>query len=262
MPSRACGERPHHRSFGYIVLRTPRRQERSAAMKEAAVPSRILKTAICALLTVSTVPAWGNDQSKDENTLRSAAKALASMLHKGTVPSGLISTANCVLIVHVKQFGVGIGETGGRGPLVCRKGRNFSDHKWSAPAMYTLGGATAGLQLGGSSTYFVTLILSPSAANKLLAGKCKVGKTDMSATVGAQTSTGWVAETDVMAFGRSKGLSAGVPLNGATLESDTSANQHLYDKAVSARDIVLEDSVTPTPAGQSLVELLEKAGPT
>jgi lipid-binding SYLF domain-containing protein len=95
-----------------------------------------------------------------------------------------------------------------------------------------------------------------------LAGKVKVGKSDISATVGAATSTGWVADTDVMCFGRSKGLSAGVPLNGATLESDSNADQRLYDQAVSARDIVLEDAVKPTPAGQSLILLLERVGPS
>jgi lipid-binding SYLF domain-containing protein len=228
------------------------------------MPFATIKTAIYGLVfvLVLTLPAWGADKSKDEKTLKNAAAVLAAMLHRGTVPSGLLATANCVLILHVKQVAVGFGTSGGRGPLICRKGKNFSNHEWSAPAMYTLGGATAGLQFGGSSTDFVTLILSASAANKLLAGKIKVGKSDISATMGAATSTGWVAETDVMAFGRSKGLSAGVPLNGATIESDSNADQRLYDKAVSARDIVLEDAVKPTPAGQSLISLLEKAGPS
>ena len=126
--------------------------------------------------------------------------------------------------------------------------------------MYSFGGATAGLQFGGSSTDFVTLILSPSAANKLLASKIKVGKNDISATVGAETSTGWVADTDVVAFGHAKGLFAGTSLNGASLESDSSANQHLYNTVVSARDIVLEGAVKPTPAGQSLILLLERVG--
>jgi lipid-binding SYLF domain-containing protein len=63
-----------------------------------------------------------------------------------------------------------------------------------------------------------------------------------------------------MAFGHAKGMFAGTSLNGATLESDANADQRLYDRAVSARDIVLEDAVKPTPAGQSLVLLLESVG--
>jgi lipid-binding SYLF domain-containing protein len=213
------------------------------------------------LLLISSQPLQAADKSNDEEILKKAAAVLQSMLHKGALPAGLLTTANCILILpRVKQFAVGVGGSAGHGPLICRKGRNFSGREWSAPAMYTLGGATAGLQFGGSSTDFVTLILSPSAAMKLLGGKIKVGKNDISTTVGAETSTGWVAGTDVMAFGRSKGLSAGVPLNGATLESDSNADQRLYQKAVTAQDIVLEDAVKPTPAGQSLISLLEKVG--
>ncbi len=226
------------------------------------MPSLTRKTAIYGLLLALTMPAWGADQGQDEKTLKHAAKVLAAMLRSGTVPSGLLTTANCVLILHVKQFAVGVGTSGGRGPLICRKGRSFSNHGWSAPAMYTLGGANAGIQVGGSSTDFVTLILSPSAASKLLEGRIKVGKNDMTATVGAATSTGWVADADVMAFGHAKGIFAGTSLNGATLESDANADQRLYQKDVTARDIVLEDAVQPTPAGQSLISLLEKVGPS
>ncbi len=229
------------------------------------MPIRSIKTALpwllSCLLLISTLPAWGTDKNKDEEILKKAGAVLQAMLHSGAVPAGLLTTANCILILpHVKQFAVGVGKSGGRGPLICRKGRNFSGREWSAPAMYTVGGANAGLQLGGSSTDFVALILSPLAANKLLAGKIKVGKNDMSATVGAQTSTGWVADTDVMAFGHAKGLFAGTSLNGASLESESSADQNLYNKAVSARDIVLKDAVKPTPAGQSLMLLLERVG--
>lgn len=226
---------------------------------------RSIKTALpwplACLLLISTLPAWGTDKNKDEEILKKAGAVLQAMLHSGAVPAGLLTTANCILILpHVKQFAVGVGKSGGRGPLICRKGKNFSGKEWSAPAMYSFGGATAGLQFGGSSTDFVTLILSPAAANKLLAGKIKVGKNDISATVGAETSTGWVADTDVMAFGHAKGLFAGTSLNGATLAPDADADRRLYEKAVSPRDIVLEDAVQPTPAGQSLMALLEKVG--
>jgi len=222
------------------------------------------KRALCRLLTalllVANLPAWGGDKSKDEEAIQNAATVLQAMLHKGIVPASLLSTANCILILpHVKHFAVGVGGSGGHGPLTCRKGKNFSGNGWSAPAMYNVGGANAGLQFGGSSTDFVALILAPSAANRLLEGKVRVGN-DITATVGAQTSTGWVAGGDIVAFGRAKGLFAGTSLNGATLEPDDSADQRLYQKGISARDIVLEDAVKPTPAGQSLISLLERVG--
>ena len=215
---------------------------------------------LIALLLVSNLPAWGGDKSKDEEAIRNAATVLQAMLHKGVVPASLLATANCILIVpHVKHFAVGVGGGGGHGLLTCRKGKNFSGNGWSAPAMYRVGGANAGLQFGGSSTDFVALILEPSAANRLLEGKVRVGN-DITATVGAQTSTGWVAGGDIVAFGRAKGLFAGTSLNGATLEPDESADQRLYQKAINTRDIVLEDGAKPTPAGQSLISLLERVG--
>jgi lipid-binding SYLF domain-containing protein len=222
------------------------------------------KKALCRLLTAlvlfANLPAWGGDKSKDEESIKNAATVLQAMLHKGIVPASLLATANCILILpHVKHFAVGVGGSGGHGPLTCRKGKNFSGNGWSTPAMYNIGGANAGLQFGSSSTDFVALILAPSAANRLLEGKVRVGN-DITATVGAQTSTGWVAGGDIVAFGRAKGLFAGTSLNGATLEPDDSADQRLYQKGISARDIVLEDAVKPTPAGQSLISLLERVG--
>ena len=222
------------------------------------------KRALCRLLTalllVANLPAWGGDKSKDEEAIQNAATVLQAMLHKGIVPASLLATANCILILpHVKHFAVGVGGSGGHGPLTCRKGKNFSGNSWSAPAMYNVGRANAGLQFGGSSTDFVALILAPAAANRLLEGKVRVGN-DITATVGAQTSTGWVAGGDIVAFGRAKGLFAGTSLNGATLEPDDSANQRLYQKGISARDIVLEDAAKPTSAGQALISLLERVG--
>jgi hypothetical protein len=84
---------------------------------------------MCALLLAMAVPAWGTDHSKDEKALKHATTVLAAMLHSGTVPSSLLTTENCVLILHVKQFAVGVGKSGGRGPLICRKGKNFSNHR-------------------------------------------------------------------------------------------------------------------------------------
>jgi len=94
--------------------------------------------------------------------------------------------------------------------------------------------------------------------NKVLEGKIKVG-TDLTAAAGPSgaTSTGSVGGADILTYGRAKGLFAGVSLNGGTVEPDSSADQRLYGKAVSAREIVLDNAVKATPAGQSLVSVLE-----
>lgn len=228
------------------------------------MPTLRIKTAVCCLLIfpvfLSSLPAWGAD-SKDEDTIKNAASVLEAMLDSKAVPANLLVTTNCILILpRVKKFAVGVGGTGGRGPMTCRSGKNFSGDTWSAPAMYSIGGASAGLQVGGSSTDFVLLIMTPAAVNKVLGGKVKVG-TDVSAAAGpGATSTGSVAGKDILTYSHAKGLFAGVSLDGASMEPDSSADQRLYDKPVSASDIVMGNAVKATPAGQSLISLLEKRG--
>lgn len=132
--------------------------------------------------------------------------------------------------------------------MTCR-GKNFRG-KWSAPAMYTIGGASAGFQVGGSSTDFVLLIMAPTAVDKVLNSKVKVGS-DMTAAAGpGVTSAGSVGGEDILTYGRAKGLFAGMSLSGASLDPDSDANQRLYGKAVSAREIVLDNAVKATPGGQ------------
>ncbi len=206
---------------------------------------------LASLLFVLSLPAWSADQSKDEQTIQNSAAVLQAMLDSKAVPANLLVTANCMLVLpSVKKFAVGVGGTGGRGPMICRKGKNFSGEEWSAPAMYTIGGASAGLQVGGSSTDVVLLIMAPAAVNKVLDGKVKVG-TDLTAAAGPSgaTATGSVGGTDILSYARTKGLFAGISLNGASLEPDSSADQRLYGKPVSAREIVLDNTVKPTPAG-------------
>src|SRR5208337_1555847 len=112
---------------------------------------RHTKTAMLCLLTslllmFSTLPAWGASKSKDEETLRNAATVLQAMLGSNDVPASVVAKADCIVILpSVKKFAVGIGGSGGRGPMSCREGANFSG-KWSPPAMYSIGGASAGLR--------------------------------------------------------------------------------------------------------------------
>jgi len=230
------------------------------------MPTSKIRTAVswllAPLLLISVLPAWGADKGKDEETIKNATAVLQAMLDSKVVPASLLVSADCIVVLPgVKKFAVGVGGSGGRGPMTCRKGKNFTGDEWSAPAMYTIGGASIGLQLGGSSTDVVLLITKPPAVNKVLEGKVKVG-TDLSAAAGpsSATATGSVKGADIVTYGRAKGLFAGLSLNGATLEPDSSADQRLYGKTVSAREIVLDNAVKATPAGESLGSLLERLG--
>jgi lipid-binding SYLF domain-containing protein len=221
----------------------------------------MLKAAISSLVTSLllnlAVPVWAADKSKDEETIRNATTVLQAMLSSKAVPDALLVTADCIIVLPgVKKFAVGVGGSGGRGAMTCRD-NNFTGAKWSAPAMFEIGGASAGVQLGGSSTDFVLLIMAPAAVNKIIGGKVKVGS-DLTAAAGpGATTSSTVGGADILTYGRAKGLFAGISLNGASLEPDASANQRLYDKTVSAREIVLDKAVEATPAGQSLTTLLD-----
>ncbi len=230
------------------------------------MPTLKIRTSVSLLLApfflISTLPAWGADKGKDEQTLENAAGVLQALLDSKVVPASLLVTANCIIVLPgVKKVAVGVGGTGGRGAMTCRKDKNFTGDEWSAPAMYTIGGGSAGLQVGGSSTDVVLLIMAPPAVNKVLDGKVKVG-TDLTVAAGPSgaTAQGSVGGADILSYARASGLFAGVSLNGASLEPAPSDDQRLYGKAVSARQIVLDNAVRATPAGQSLVSLLEKRG--
>jgi lipid-binding SYLF domain-containing protein len=207
------------------------------------------------LLVFSSLPIWAADKTKDEETIRNATTVLEAMLGSKDVPSSVIAKADCVIILpSVKKFAVGIGGSGGRGPMSCREGKNFSG-KWSAPAMYSVGGASAGLQLGGSSTDYILLLMAPKAVDAVLTGKVKVGS-DVTAAAGPSGATASTGSSDVLSYARAKGLFAGVSLDGASLDPDSDANQRLYGQATSAKDIVSGGSVKATAAGQQLMTVL------
>ena len=213
---------------------------------------------MCAVVILLAMPVWSADKNKDEETIRNATTVLQAMVGSKDVPASTVAKADCIIILpSVKKFAVGIGGTGGRGPMTCREGKNFTG-KWSAPAMYSIGGASAGFQIGGTAKDFVILIMAPAAANKVLDGKVKVGQ-DATAAAGSGVSAS-TASADMLTYARTSGLFAGVSLDGSSLDPDSDANQRLYGKAVSAREVV-EGGVKATPAGQQLVSLLNsKAG--
>ncbi|MFZ0793688.1 MAG: lipid-binding SYLF domain-containing protein [Candidatus Korobacteraceae bacterium] len=211
-------------------------------------------------LVLLALPMWAADKSSDEQTLRNAATVLEAMLSSKDIPSSVIAKADCIIILpSVKKFAVGIGGTGGRGPMSCRSGKNFSG-KWSTPAMYSIGGASAGLQLGGTASDIILLIMANTAVDKVLDSKVKVG-TDATAAAGPGASAGMSGSADILTYSRTKGVFAGISINGASLDPATDANKRLYGEDFSARQIVTGGEVKATAAGQSLVSLLDsKAG--
>src|SRR5271165_3312662 len=109
----------------------------------------VLSLLASALLVSSTLPTFGADKAKDEGTIRNAATVLQAMLDSKDVPPSVLAKAHCIIVLpSVKKFAVGIGGSGGRGTIICRGGKAFNG-KWSPPAIMSIGGASAGLQIGG-----------------------------------------------------------------------------------------------------------------
>jgi lipid-binding SYLF domain-containing protein len=213
----------------------------------------------CFLTTIMLLiilPVFAGDREKDEDTLRNANLVLQGFLNSNNISLTSLSKANCVLILpNVKKFGFGIGGSGGRGPLLCRSGQNF-DGKWSTPAMYSVGGMSAGFQIGGSSSDFVLLLMTPKVVNQILNGKTKMG-TDATAAAGPGATAASASDAEILTYGKAEGLFAGVSLGGATVEPDNDANHRLYGKTLTATNIVRETGVQPTTEGKSLVAVLD-----
>jgi len=224
---------------------------------EQRIVRRILSFCLASsILLLLGLPAWGGDKEKDEQTLQNANTVLQEMVNSNSVPSDVLAKANCVMVLpNVKKFGIGIGGSGGRGPMLCRTGSNFAG-KWSAPAMYSVGGASVGLQVGGSSTDFVLLLMDQKAVDAILNGKTKLGR-DATAAAGPSGATAaGVSGDDIFTYGRSKGLFAGVSLGSATVDPDNDANQRLYGRAITPQEIVRGNAVQSPAGGQPLVALL------
>jgi lipid-binding SYLF domain-containing protein len=218
---------------------------------------RILPYLLASLTVIFLgLPSWGASKADDEETIRNATTVLQAMLASKDIPPSVLAKADCIIVLpSVKKFAVGIGGTGGRGPMTCREGNGFSG-KWSPPAMYTIGGASAGFQVGGKASDIVVAIMAPSAVDKVLNSKVKVG-TDVSAAAGPGASAGSMGNTaDMLTYSRSSGLFAGASIDGASLDPDAKANERLYGKEVSAKQVVSGSGVTVTSAGQALISEL------
>jgi lipid-binding SYLF domain-containing protein len=224
------------------------------------VTKKMIVLAVCLALAV---PVFA--QKKEEERLSNAATTMQTILSENNgLPKNILDQAECVLIFpSVKKVAVGIGASYGRGALVCRKGAKMNEG-WGAPVMYKLDQGSVGVQLGSTATDFVLVVMNQKGAEQILNGKTKLGGNAAAAAgpTGAQ-ATGYNADamkTDVLTYSRSKGLFAGVSLEGASMETDDDANKDLYGKAVSAKEVISGGQAV-IPAAKPLVEVLDKTSP-
>src|SRR5690242_3255140 len=226
-----------------------------------------MKIASALILTiVLACPAFAAEKTREQKRLEASGQVFKEIMDiPDGIPKDLLNKAECVIVIpSVLKFAIGIGGDFGRGAITCRTGEHFKG-RWSAPALFALEGANIGFQLGGQATDFVLLVMNPKGANSIMSSKVKLGA-DASAAAGpkgrtAAADTDIVMRAEVLTYSRSRGLFAGISLEGSTLRSDGGANKNLYGHDLSAKEIVREHKVGVPASGRALVALLNKTSP-
>jgi lipid-binding SYLF domain-containing protein len=205
-------------------------------------------------------------QSKEQERLENAGVVMQEILDvPENIPQDLLEKAECVIVVpSLTKVAVGIGGSYGRGAMVCRSGETFNG-PWGAPAMYAMDGGSVGLQLGAESTDVVLLVMNKRGVDALLGSEVKLGANASAAagpkgrTVEASTDASMRAE--ILSYSRSRGLFAGVSLEGTSLRSDDDATAEVYGRKLTARSIVTGKGVSVPASGRRLVDVLQKHAP-
>jgi SH3 domain-containing YSC84-like protein 1 len=225
------------------------------------------KFIVCLIVALmSTVTAFAASDERETDRVKDAGVVMKEILNiPDDIPQDLLDKAECVIILpSVKKGALGIGGSYGRGVMVCRSGEHYKG-KWGAPALYALEGVSIGFQLGGQATDFVLLVMNPKGAESLLYSKVKLGA-DASAAAGpkgrtAEGATDIVMNAEILSYSRNKGLFVGISLEGSTLRSDGGANENLYGKKLTAKEIIREGKVGTPACARELISLLDTKSP-
>ena len=218
------------------------------------------------LALICTSLAFGAGNEKEADRVKDAGVVLKEILNiPDDIPKDLLDDAECVIVLpSVKKVAVGIGGAFGRGVMVCRSGEHFTG-PWGVPAMYALQGGNFGFQLGAQATDFVLLVVNPRGAESLMGSKIKLGA-DASAAAGPKGRTATAAtdvamRAEILSYSRSRGLFAGISLEGSTLRPDNGANEKLYGRKLTAKEILREGKAPMPAAAHTLDAELQRASP-
>jgi lipid-binding SYLF domain-containing protein len=217
---------------------------------------------ILILLPTGSSVARAANNDKDEDRLKDCGTVLKEVLDiPDNIPQDLLDKADCVVVYpSVLKAAFVVGGSYGRGAMTCRKGENFTG-AWSAPTMMALEGGSFGFQIGGQATDFVLLVMNESGARGILAGKVKLGG-DASVAAGpvgrdASAETDVTLRSEILSYSRSRGLFAGISLEGSTIRPDNKANEQIYGKKLEAKEIVLSAHARVPAAAEQLVSTLD-----
>lgn len=201
---------------------------------------------------------------QNETKLRDRSESAASVLSEiistpdSGIPKALLDKATAIAVVpHVVKGAFVFGGSYGKGLIAQRTSKG-----WSAPAYITLSGGSFGFQIGASATDYVLVFTNHDGLEPLLSGKLTLGA-DVAVAAGpvgrnAQASTDVTLNSAIYSYSRSKGVFAGVALNGAVLSIDNEANDVAYNGNYTGRDILLNGEVTPNRSTRPFIKELDR----
>ena len=199
--------------------------------------------------------------TESDKRLEAAATVFSEVMSvpEKSIPQDLLNKSQCIVLVPgLKKGAFIVGAKYGRGFMLCRKEGGLG---WSAPAAIRVEGGSFGFQIGGSETDAIMLVLNKGGVNKLLSSKFTLGGDASVAAgpVGRESSADTDAKmnAEILTYSRSRGVFAGISLQGATLRPDADANEELYGAGKTNKDIV-EGNTAPPPSARPLIRELNK----
>jgi lipid-binding SYLF domain-containing protein len=223
---------------------------------------RYFVSAMCLLVAAGAVYA----ATKEQKRLQNCGVVMQEVLNiPDNLPQQVLAKAECVIVFpSVLRLAFGMGKEYGRGAMVCRTGKEFNG-PWGAPAMYALEGDSIGMQLGGEATDLILLVMNQRGAASILSSKIKLGG-DASAAAGprgrdASANTDLWMRAEILSYSRSRGLFAGISLEGSTLRPDNKANARIYGRKIAARAILLGNKVAIPATARHFVHVLQTNAP-
>ncbi|MBL8191104.1 MAG: lipid-binding SYLF domain-containing protein [Acidobacteria bacterium] len=196
------------------------------------------------------VSAFGSSKAEEKERAQKAATAFREIMGAPdqAVPQELLDRSYCVAVFpSVKKGGFIVGGQYGKGLISCRR----PGGSWGAPAFFTIGGGSFGLQIGGQAVDLVLLVMNKEGVEGLLQDKFEIGAGAGASAgpVGRNThvSTDILLKSSIVSYSRSRGLFAGLELKGAVITQDNTANREIYGREIAAKEIIVEGKVR-TPA--------------
>jgi len=210
---------------------------------------RVLAFCAAGLFCISAASA---KEPKVKDRLVASEETLTDMTDASDhgIPQNLLSKARCVVVVPgMKKAGFVFGGKYGRGFAACRDAKGGG---WTAPAAMRIEGGSFGLQIGFAETDILLLVMNDRGMKHLLSDKFTVGG-DASASAGplgreATAQTDAMMRAEILSYSRSRGLFAGISLEGATLRPDDDANREMYGREVTNRAVLQGEFKTPPVA--------------